>query len=167
VDKVAFLGTYFNDNGYNLVYDFGFAGGECQPETRALGRFIRDELPDCVLCSHSDNGSLVQPPDSFIPPHYRQRQLQIGAIAGSRPKYEGMKKWAVTQRLETYAGHQFYQTDMIYHISGALPLVVEFPCGYQNYPDNHGEILDLGMTVIEEIVKFGTYFGFKPRDPKW
>jgi len=48
-----------------------------------------------------------------------------------------------------------------------LPMLVEFPCGYQNLPDNLDEILDIGMYVLEEIVAFGADYRFRPADPKW
>jgi len=166
VDKVNPLGTYFNDHGYNLVYDAGF-GGDCQPETRALVRLLREEMPDAVLCSHSNNGSLVSEPCSFVPRHFQQRQAHFAAVAGFRCQQEGMKKYSVPRRVTSYAGQVFYQTDMIYHVCGALPLLVEFPCGYQNLPDNHDEILDIGMYVLEEIIAFGAAYGFRPPDPRW
>jgi len=159
------LGSYFNDAGVNLVYDLGF-GGECQPETAALVRLLREEMPDCVVLSHSNNGSLVEGPTSFIPRPFRQRQVQIGALVGSRCQREGMAKWRIPQRTESYAGQVFYQTDLAYHCSGALPLLVEFPCGWQNLPDSHAEILDIGMLVLEEVVAFGTAYGFLPDHPK-
>ena len=56
---------------------------------------------------------------------------------------------------------------MIYHCCGALPLLVEFPCGYQNLPDNPDEILDIGLFALEEVVAFGAAYRFRPPDPKW
>jgi hypothetical protein len=166
VDQVDPLGAYFNDNGVNLVYDTGL-GVEPQPETKALLRLCREEMPDFALCSHTDNGSLCQPADAFIPDHFRQRQVQMGAIAGARCFREGMKKYTVTQRLTGYAGQLIYQTDLIYHACGALPMLVEFPCGYQNVPDNLDEVLDICLYVIEELVAFGTAYRFRPKDPAW
>ena len=159
------LGSYYNDNGYNLVYDAGF-GGECQPETRALVKLLRDEMPDGVILSHSNNGSLVEAPSSFIPRHFRQRQIQIDGVVASRCRREGAKKFAISTRVDGYAGQVFYQTDLAYHCCGALPLLVEFPCGYQNFPDNHDEILDIGMYVLEEVAAFGAGYGFRPPEPK-
>lgn len=165
VDRVDPLGSYFNDNGVDLAYDFGFAW-EMQPETRGLVALLREERPDGVLFSHSDNGSLVQPPDAFVPPHFRQRQAQIGALVGARCLREGMKKFRIPTRTGPHLGYHFYQMDMAYHCCGALPLCVEFPCGYQNYPDNHGEILDIGMYALEEVIAFGASYGFRPPDPR-
>lgn len=166
VDKVRALGSYYNDNGVNLVYDTPFAG-DCQPETTALLRFCREEMPDCVILSHTDNGSLVQPPSAFIPQHYRLRQTQIGALAGMRCAREGLAKSRIPKQAHSYAGEQLYQTDAVYHNCGALPLLIEFPCGYQNVPDNHEEILDIGTSVLAEIVAFGNQYPYRPPDPRW
>lgn len=155
------LGSYFNDAGVNLVYDTPLAGG-CQPETAALLRLLRDEMPDCVLCSHSNNGSLVEAPSSFIPRRFRQRQLQIGALVGARCQREGKAKHQIPTRTETYAGQVFYEADLVYHACGALPLLVEFPWGYQNVPDTHDEVLDIGLLALEEIIAFGVAYGFRP-----
>jgi hypothetical protein len=165
-DRVEVLGSYYNDHGVNLVYDDAL-GGTCEPETRALVQFLRSERPDCVLCSHSNNGSLVEPGSSFIPAHFRQRVVEIGALVGSRCQREGKKKFGIPTRTDQYSGPTFYQTDVIYHCCGALPLLVEFPCGYQNLPDNPDEILDIGLLALEEVVAFGTAYRFRPPDPKW
>jgi hypothetical protein len=165
-DRVDVLGSYYNDHGVNLVYDDAI-GGTCEPETRALVEFLRRERPDCVLSSHSNNGSLVEPGSSFIPTHYRQRVVEVGALVGSRCQREGMKKFAIPTRTDSYSGQTFYQTDVIYHCCGALPLLIEFPCGYQNVPDNPDEILNIGMFALEEVVAFGTAYRFRPADPKW
>jgi len=166
IDRVAVLGSYYNDHGVNLVYDDAL-GGTCEPETRALVDFLRRERPDCVLCSHSNNGSLVEAGSSFIPAHFRQRVVQIGALVGSRCQREGMKKFSISTRTDQYSGQTSYQTDVIYHCSGALPVLVEFPCGYQNLPSTHEEILDIGMSALEEVAAFGVAYRFRPPDPKW
>ena len=163
-DEVERLGTYYNDAGVNLVYDTPL-GADCQPETTAIIRYCRREMPDCVILSHSDNGSLVQPPSAFVPEHYQQRIDQIAAVAGHRCARDGLKKFRVPKSPNSYAGDQFYQSDAIYHSCGALPLLIEFPCGWQNFPDNHDEILDIGLTVLEEIVTFGNHYRFRPADP--
>lgn len=164
VNDFKIVGTYFNDAGVNLVYDTPF-GGDCQPETTALLRLCRRELPDLVLLSHSNNGSLVEPPSQFIPVHYRQKSDQIGAVVGMRCAREGFKKYAMPRSPTTYAGDQYYQSDGVYHACGALPVVVEFPCGWQNVPGTHQGILDIGLAVLDEISRFGNRYRFRPRDP--
>jgi len=165
VQDFKVLGTYFNDAGVNLVYDTPF-GGDCQPETTALLRYCRREMPDLVILSHSDNGSLVQEPSSYIPAHYRQRSDQIGAVVGMRCAREGFAKTRIPQSPHSYAGEQYYQSDGVYHASGALPIVVEFPCGWQSVPPTHRDILDIGLAVLDEISIFGNRYRFRPREPK-
>ena len=160
-DQVERMGSYYNDAGYNLVYDFGF-GDDGQPETRGLVRFLKEEMPDCVLCSHTNNGNLLQQASCFVPEHYRARTHQIGGCVGARCHREGMKKFGLPRLFYPYA---FYQTDMIYHVCGALSFIVEFPCGWMNLPDNHDEVLDIGMYALEEVASFGVTYGFRPREP--
>jgi hypothetical protein len=65
-----------------------------------------------------------------------------------------------------FGDFQFYQTDAVYHACGALPILIEFPCGYQNLPDNHKDIVDIGLNVIDEICAFGNRYRFRPREPQ-
>ena len=160
-DQVGEMGSYYNDAGYNLVYDAGF-GDDCQPETRGLVRLLKEEMPDCVLCSHTNNGNLVQQTSCFVPDHYRFHTAEMGACVGTRCFREGMKKFGLPRLFYPFT---FYQTDMIFHVCGALPFIVEFPCGWQSIPDNHDEVLDICMYALEEIVAFGTLYGFRPREP--
>lgn len=165
VDEIDPLGSYFNDNGMNLVYDLGLVD-DAQPETAALIGLLRDETPDCVLCSHTNNGSLVETPSSYIPSHYQQWATQIGGVVGMACARKGLCKARAMDRFLNHCGGSYYQTDLVYHVSGALPLLVEFPCGFDNLPSTHEEILDICMTAIEEIIVFGNTYGYRPRNPR-
>jgi hypothetical protein len=162
LEEVEVLGTYFNDAGVNLVYDTPL-GGDCQPETTALLRYCRREMPDAVILSHSDNGSLVLAASEYLPEHYRHRVTQVGAAVGMRCHHAGLRKSAIHG---PSTSHEWYQSDGIYHACGALPLVVEFPMGWQNVPDTHDEILDIGLTALDEICAFGNRYRFRPREPR-
>jgi hypothetical protein len=163
-DSVQILGTYYNDAGMNLVYDAPF-GPDCQPETAALLAFCRREMPDCVILSHSNNGSLVDAPSAFIPTHYKQKVHQVAAVVGMRCYKEGFPKHEIPRRPTFYAGEVFYQSDAVYHACGALPLTIEFPCGWQNLPSTHRDILDIGLAVLDELALFGSAYRFRPKDP--
>jgi hypothetical protein len=162
---VDVLGSYYNDDGVNLVYDDAI-GGSGASETAALVRFLRTEMPDCVVCSHSNHGSLVESASSYIPAHFRQHAVEVAAVVGARCHREGKAKFAIPSRTDLYSGQTFYQSDVAYHVCGALPLVVEFPSGYENVPDTLDEMLDIGMLALEEIVAFGDAYRFRPKDPK-
>jgi hypothetical protein len=159
--ELSHLGSYYNDAGYNLVYD-GPHAGDCQPETTALIRYCRREMPDVVILSHSNNGSLVEAPASYIPPAFRQKAHQIAAVVGMRRHKAGLAKSRMPARPTSYAGDIFYQADAVHHACGALPVLVEFPQGWENLPDNHRDILDIGLAVLDEIAIFGGRYRFRP-----
>jgi hypothetical protein len=164
LDQVKVLGTYYNDAGYNLVYDFPCP--ECQSETAALMRFCRREMPDVAILSHSNAGSLVFGPAATIPSNYKQRVNVIGGAVVMRCLHDGFTKGGLPQTPYT-AGSldgsgSFYQSDLVYQTCGALPLVIEFPAGWQGYPDNHLALLDIGLGVLDELCAFGARYQFRP-----
>ena len=165
VKEVSPLGVYFNDHGINLVYDTGL-GVDPEPETKALLSFLRKEMPDFALLSHTNQGSLVMAPDSFIPAHYQKQQLKIEELVRARCKREGAKVPGVSDEPQNNADGALYQSDLIYHTCGALPLVVEFPSGDKGQPATFDEILDVGMYALEEIIGFGVEHRFRPQDPR-
>jgi len=158
LDEMDVVGSYFNDAGVNLVYDTNVA--DCQPETKALLDYCAREHPDGVLLSHSNSGTQVHP-SAYLPRLYQQRVDHFGAVVGQRCARERFHLAKVTRGPET-SGDPFYQSDMVHHACGALPLIVEFPWGYKNVPDNHDDILDFGLTVLEEILCFADHFGYRP-----
>ena len=160
------LGATFNDNGYNLVYDHGMAE-EPQPETSALLKFLREEKPDCVMCAHANRGSLVESaPYSSVPLRFRRRNAQFSGVVSQRCLLENFKINALSEADDRgEAFHAFYQSDMIYHACGALPVIVEFPRGYKN-TENFDELLDIGLCVFEEIFALAVAKGFIPDWPQ-
>jgi hypothetical protein len=166
VEEMSPLGSYYNDAGLNLFEDLAF-GGLAQPETQALFRLCARELPDCTILSHTDNGSLVQPPSAFVPAHYQQRSDEVGALVGMRCAREGFPKYRIPDSPTLYAGDYFCQSDAVYHACGALPLVIEFPYGGpERVPGTHREILDLGLAVLDEVALFGSIYRFRPPEPR-
>ncbi len=160
-EEIASMGSYYNDAGANLVYDHGLAPTG-QPETRGLMTFLQEEMPDCVVCSHSNNGGLLQQVSCFVPEHYSHRAAYLGGIIAMRNHRENMKKAKLPR---VYYPYTFYQTDLIYHVCGALSFIIEFPSGIGNIPDTLDELLDIGMYTMEEIAAFGVGYGFRPREP--
>jgi len=161
IDKVLMLGGYFNDNGFNLQYDFCLP--HRQPETEALCQFYLDERPDVVIVGHSDAGSLVDAPDPFLQVPFRYMQSRIGGVIRERILREG---YPITRSswidLPSLGSPHFNQATSIYHCSGALPLLVEFPNGHPNNPVNLEQILDIGLLIFEELCFFGNRDGFRP-----
>ena len=164
-DDFAFIGSYHNDAGVNLVYDMAL-GPDMQPENAALLRYCRREMPDCVILAHSNNGTLVGGAGGYVPRHYGQRQDQMAALVGMRCRKAGFVKHRIAEPLWLGRGmRSFYQSDALYHGCGALPLLVEFPCGWVARPPTHKDLLDIGLAVIDEICAFGNRYRFRPPDP--
>ena len=56
-ETTAHMGSYFNDAGFNLQYDFCMPTR--QPETLAWMNYYLDERPDAVLVMHGNAGTLI------------------------------------------------------------------------------------------------------------
>jgi hypothetical protein len=159
LDKIKFLGGYFNDKGVNIQHDDFF--GDIQPETQALIKLAHDERPDCVLACHAceaDPG--FSGPDLCVNESCRGLQAQIAAVVLARQLKEGLRPFP---RPNLNACHYFYLQDILHMASGALPLLYEFPHGLVNAPFTHDEIIDIGLTLFEEVMSFGLIYGFHPR----
>jgi hypothetical protein len=155
MDKVGFLGGYFNDNAVNIQHDDFF--GEMQPETKSLINLVWQEIPDCVLSCHScPAGGGFSYPDGYVSESCRSLQLQIATIIINILMGAGIV-------MPNEEGKYFYLQDALHLVSGALPLLFEFPHGAQNAPCNHDEIIDRGLIVFQELMKFGARYKFHPR----
>lgn len=157
--QVKQLGSYFNDAGVNLVYDDFF--GDPQPETRVLMQLCRREMPDVIIQSHTNHGSLVEHAISYIPRDYQLRLAQLSGAVSTRCAREGVSRRMVANP-EPYCGQVFYQSDALHHHCGALPVLMEFPCGEPVPPGSLSEILDVSMTALTELLAFGALHGFRP-----
>ncbi len=159
--EVAYLGSYYNDNGYNLQYDF--CETERQPETKTWMKYYLEEKPDAVVAWHCDNGSLFSMPPALLPVGF---QHQVSRIAGAvrqglcRKGYGvGRLSWA---QLPGLGKDNLTQVEAIYHVCGALPLLCELPAGTDNKLFTPDEMLDISLITLEELLFFGLEDGFRP-----
>ncbi len=160
LDKMDFLGGYYNDAGVNIQHDDFFAP-QIAPETRALIDLVRDETPDCVMTLHScGGGPYFTGPDNFIPQAYQYRQAQISAVVADRHRRDSLRPGAGPKTGPTGG---FYFHTALHHTSGALPLLFEYPHGLETKPFTFDEILDIGLSLFEEVMRFGVTYGFRPR----
>ncbi len=152
-DLVEFLGGYFNDAGVNLDLD-EFMSARLAPETAALLDLARAETPDCVMVLHTHGpGPWIAAPNAFVPQRCQYHQAQIRALVAERHRREGLRPAAppVTGPGEL---DYFNLPTALYHASGALPLAFEFPHGLQRAPYTFDEILDIGLTMFEEVLRY-------------
>lgn len=64
-DYVSYLGSYFNDDGFNMMHE-DFMGGNVSRETRLLLDVCRQEAPDFSILLHGGDNC----PNHMIPPAY-------------------------------------------------------------------------------------------------
>jgi len=159
--KMSYLGSYFNDNGYNLHYDF--CEIERQAETKAWMQYYLEEKPDAVVAWHCDSGSMISSPPALLPVGFQHQVSRIGGVVKqslSRKGYDVTRlSWA---QLPGMGKDNLTQIEAIYHNCGALPLLCELPAGTDIKPFTADEMLDIGLLTLEELLFFGLKDGFRP-----
>lgn len=53
----------------------------------------------------------------------------------------------------------------LYNVSGALPLAFEFPGGCRKFPCPFDEILDVGLAMLEEVLRYAMTWRYIPGRP--
>lgn len=163
-DDMLYLGSYFNDNGINLQYDFLTI--DRQPETLAWMRYYLQEKPDAVLIWHCNGGSLLGPCGYYLPVGYQHLHSRLAGAVLSRLKREGLLLGTMGRlswgTLPGTGKPEFNQSAAVYHNCGALPLLSEMPQPNEHLRLNCDQILDIGLVHIEEVLEFGHTEGYRP-----
>jgi hypothetical protein len=161
VEDTAFMGSYFNDVGANLQYDFCLP--HRQPETTAWMEYYLREKPDGVLIWHCNAGSLIGPPGYYLPPGHQHEESRIGGAVRSRLLREGFDvgrlSWA---GLPGLGKPVLTQVDAVYLASGATPVMCELPTGTQSAPLTCEQMLDIALITIEEVLFYAHTDGLRP-----
>ena len=156
---VGFLGTYFNDAGVNLQYDV--FQEDPQPETRAWMSYYRTLRPDAVVVYHCNDGTLIGPPEYYLPEGHQHLCSRIGGAVHNRLLREGLFARRLSWADLPGMGKPFFnQISAIYHVSGALPLMIELPYGFNGYTCE--KLLDAGLLSLEEIFYTANIDGLRP-----
>lgn len=155
-----FMGSYFNDAGVNLQYDFCTV--ERQPETTAWMRYYLDERPDGVLIWHCNRGSMIGPAEYFVPPGCQVEQDRIGGAVRARLLDEGLNIDRSSNTLPGYGKPGLTQSGAVYHVCGATPIMCELPYGIKEYPFTCDQMIDIGLITIEETLAHAHRDGLRP-----
>jgi hypothetical protein len=157
----AFMGSYFNDAGYNLQYDFCLP--ERQPETTAWMKYYLAERPDGVLVMHGNAGSLIGPPEAFLPVGAQHEITRLGGAVRARLLRDGLPAGRSSWTGLPGMGREYLsQSNAIHHVCGALPVLCEFPVGAQPAVLAPDVMLDAGLTVLEEFLLHAHRDGLRP-----
>jgi hypothetical protein len=163
-DEMAFMGTYFNDVGVNLQYDFCLP--RRQPETVAWMDYYLSERPDGVAIWHCNSGSLIGPPGYYLPPGHQLEEARIAGAVHARLLREGFDhptagrmSWATLPGM----GKPFMeQASAVYHACGALPVMCELPAGCKEFYCSCDDMVTIGLLTIEEILRYAHNEGLRP-----
>jgi hypothetical protein len=161
---MAFMGTYFNDAGVNLQYDFCLP--RRQPETTAWMDYYLGERPDGVVIWHCNGGSLIGPPGYYLPPGHQMEEARLGGAVHARLLREGYDhpiagrmSWATLPGM----GKPFIeQSTAVYHACGALPVMCELPAGGIGFDASCDDLLTIGLLTIEETLRYAHNEGLRP-----
>ncbi len=164
-DRMELMGTYFNDAGVDLNTD-DFFSADMAPETRALLDLARAETPDCALVLHShDPGPCLSEPRAHVPARCQWHSAQLAALVAERHRREG---WRPIWKAVAGGGLMdcFDLPTALHHVSGALPLSFEFP-HFLNPAYTLDENLDIGLTLIEEVLRYVAAHRVRPNSPSF
>jgi hypothetical protein len=160
-ESTAFMGSYYNDAGINLQYDFCVP--HRQPETVAWMEYYLAEKPDGILIWHCDSGSMMGAPGYYLPTGHRHEYSRLGGAVRNRLLREGHKihrtSWAT---LPNMGKPYVTQMDATYLTCGGLPIMCELPAGTDFKPFSFDELLDIGLLTIEETLFYAHTDGLRP-----
>lgn len=160
-EEMAFMGTYFNDAGANLQYDFCMP--HRQPETTAWMEYYLAEKPDGVLIWHCNAGSLIGPPSYYLPVGYQHEESRLAGAVRGRLLRDGYQAGRMSSAGLPGLGRPYLtQMEAVYHVSGAMPIMCELPIGAKEYFMTLEEMLDIGLIVIEEVLAYAHSDGLRP-----
>lgn len=167
LEMVEFLGGYYNDAGVNIDLD-DFFSPNMAPETQALLDLVREETPDCFMVLHSHGpGPWIASPNALIPQRCQYHQVQIATLVAERHRREGLRPGR--QPIAGVSQTGYFGTinlpTALHYVSGALPLAFEFPHGLQNFPYTFDQILDVGLSMFEEVLRYAMSARYLPRRP--
>jgi len=158
-EETAYMGTYYNDKGVNLQYDT--LSVDRQPETIAWMKYYLDERPDGVVIWHCNGGSMLGPPEFYLPVGMQLETSRLAGAVRSRLLREGHNVGRLSWQLPGIGKPYIEQMTGTYHISGATPIMVEMPIGTENYGHTLEDVLDIGLLTIEEILVYADRDGLR------
>jgi len=160
-ETTAFMGSYYNDAGVNLQYDFCMP--HRQPETIAWMEYYLSERPDGVVVWHCNAGSIMGPAEYFLPEGYKHEYDRLAGAVRQRLLREGYEVGRVSWAgLPGMGKPGLCQITAIYFNCGALPMLCELPTGYDLAPMSCEEMLDIGLITIEETLFYAHRDGLRP-----
>lgn len=167
-ESTDYMGAYYNDNGVNLQYDV--MSLERQPETQAWMKYYLGERPDGVVVWHCNAGSLLGPPEYYLPPGL---QVEISRLAGAvrarllREGFGNDVAGRLSWQLPGMGKPYVEQTTAVYQVCGATPLLTEVPQGTLEAGISCDQMLDLCLFLMEEVLNYAMSDGLRAYESRY
>lgn len=155
---VGVLGAYFNDDGINLMHDEFFE--PMAEETRALLGVARKEAPDYILNLHSHGNAPAILQTSYAPRYCKEAEARFAQRLMARLAKAGLpagRPPVPSIDGEKYPPPSFNLTSALHHVCGGTSMLFECCHGPKDeqYPQvTHDQILDIQLTLYEELLRF-------------
>lgn len=158
-ETTAYMGTYFNDAGVNLQYDV--LAVDRQPETTAWMKYYIAERPDGVVIWHCNGGSMIGPPEFYLPIGMQIEVSRLGGAVRSRLLREGHEIGRMSWQMPGMGKPYIEQMSGTYHVCGATPVMCELPSGTKGGGHTLEQMVDIGLITIEEILVYADRDGLR------
>lgn len=161
---VGILGSYYNDNGVNIMQDEFFM--PMAEETKAILKIARDEAPDMTVSLHSYDlpPSILQP--DYLPFFMKERVADFANHLNDHYKNVGLPHmphgWESKAEIddkEFPPRKSFNLLGALHHISGTLAFTFECSHGTTNKETKvpivtYDDILDIELNLYQEMFDY-------------
>ena len=156
---VGILGSYFNDDGINIMHDEFFS--PMAEETKAILRIAMEEAPDITVSLHSCecNPFIIQNGQA---PHFMRQRISDFAN-GLKQRYIDLKlpnmgtDWnldVLDDDMTPPPQKSFNMVSALHYASGTMSMVFESPHGTVEDGATYNEILDVQLVLYEEMFRY-------------
>ena len=162
--NVGILGSYFNDDGINIMHDEFFA--PMASETKAILDIARSEAPDMTVSLHSHENRPVILQPAFVPWFMKERVYELAGNVNKRYKNqglshvspEGIPKPSVDDK-NFPPRKSFNLNSALHHSSGTMAFT--FECSHGSISERnpepfvtHDDILDIQLFLYDEMINY-------------
>jgi hypothetical protein len=156
-DHVSFLGSYFNDDGINLMHDNFFL--PMAEETKSLMALVDREAVDASVLLHGGGNCINHIMQLDYAPRYIQKQQHEFALGLKEASLRKQLKFATPPFKEegdsTYPPPSFNLTSALHHLSGGLSMTYESNMGLDASGERYtyDEMLESHIVLFEELLR--------------
>ncbi len=159
VGDVGILGGYYTDKGINIMHDDFF--NPMAEETKAILQVARDEIPDITVSLHSCACKPYMIQAAHAPLFMKERLSDLSRQVNQAFIDKGLPHMGEGWALRTIDDDpkfpprsSFNLVSALHHQSGTMSFTFESPHGTLEDGATHEDILDIQLTLYEEMFEY-------------